>query len=857
MSEQNSTNKKMNISPKYRVFGAIVGCLVVAALGFGLYHHMHTVSAYEGSAELSGAPQIASDPGVGKPSEHYVKQQQQQNAAEYKKALSQGTSFVPTITRPSLADVGNGFANDPVDTIVNQAAPKDPQACPLAKVVHMYRPNPANCSVNNLKLARQAGVTASELRCQACSCPALRLAGYTAGELKSTGYGATALKTCGFNLEQLMEAGYDATALKKAGYGAKMLRLAGFSAGQLAAAGFSNGQIKAAGYSEDQLAALKEKAQQDCSVAALRKAHEHHVDAATLKECGVAALHAAGYNASELKAAGFSADALKAAGFSVPDLAKAGFPKAALNSLKQCSVAQLKAARLKGISAVALNDKGCGLAALKAAGFTAAELKAAGFSAKALKAAGFSAPDLAHAGYGAAALKAAGFSAEALKKAGMGADALKAAGFSAAELAKAGYDAAALKKAGFNPSQLRDAGLSAQALRQAGFSAQDLKDAGYNAGQLNAAGYSAKALKKAGFSPAALRDAGVDAAALKAAGFDKKALTAAGYTQGDLLRAGFKPTVAVAPAASVAPATPAPVAKPPVVAAGFPSAEGVGQDARLRQIQRSQQLLMNQQARQDAIAQLQGQMMMEGQKLMAGWGSVTPQVAAVSTVPVNTSAANGGLGAASGKSTASGPVFKAGDVMFAVLDTSVNSDENSPVMASIVAGPLKGAKLVGQFKRVNKRVLLSFNLINMPGFEHSFSANIVAIDPNTARTALSGYVNNHYLLRYGSLFASSFLAGLGDAVSKSGATVINSPLSTVTTYPKLTPTGYALVGLGGVGKQFSSVLAQQFNTPPTIKIPGGTGMGLLFMSDVTLPQPLPEQQPGVAVPTTTQHFLGE
>ena len=48
--------------------------------------------------------------------------------------------------------------------------------------------------------------------------------------------------------------------------------------------------------------------------------------------------------------------------------------------------------------------------------------------------------------------------------------------------------------------------------------------------------------------------------------------------------------------------------------------------------------------------------------------------------------------------------------MFAVLDTSINTDEKSPIMATIVDGPLKGAKLIGGFSRVNQRVLLTFKL---------------------------------------------------------------------------------------------------------------------------------------------------
>ena len=99
--------------------------------------------------------------------------------------------------------------------------------------------------------------------------------------------------------------------------------------------------------------------------------------------------------------------------------------------------------------------------------------------------------------------------------------------------------------------------------------------------------------------------------------------------------------------------------------------------------------------------------------------------------------------------------------MFAVLDTSINTDEKgTPIMARIVGGPYKGGKLFGQFTLVDKRVMLSFNILNLPDRDKTISINAVAIDPETARTAMSGEVDNHYLLRYGTFFASAFLSGV-------------------------------------------------------------------------------------------------
>ena len=74
------------------------------------------------------------------------------------------------------------------------------------------------------------------------------------------------------------------------------------------------------------------------------------------------------------------------------------------------------------------------------------------------------------------------------------------------------------------------------------------------------------------------------------------------------------------------------------------------------------------------------------------------------------------------------------------MDTSVNSDEQGPVLATIVSGKLKGAKLIGSFSGPSQnsdKITLSFNTMTIPGGSGSISINAYAIDPNTARTALA------------------------------------------------------------------------------------------------------------------------
>jgi intracellular multiplication protein IcmE len=44
-----------------------------------------------------------------------------------------------------------------------------------------------------------------------------------------------------------------------------------------------------------------------------------------------------------------------------------------------------------------------------------------------------------------------------------------------------------------------------------------------------------------------------------------------------------------------------------------------------------------------------------------------------------------------------------------------------------------------------------------------------------------------------------------------------------------------MVGFGKVGSAYSQHMGESFNRAPTIRIPAGTGVGVLIMGDLTLP----------------------
>lgn len=278
---------------------------------------------------------------------------------------------------------------------------------------------------------------------------------------------------------------------------------------------------------------------------------------------------------------------------------------------------------------------------------------------------------------------------------------------------------------------------------------------------------------------------------------------------------------------------PGAVTTPPVLPQGaVPSAQATQLQASMQR----QEALLSQQKAQQLQQQMQSAMTAQANLLQAAW--VAPvQTYVAGNPPTASTAQQTAAAAAAAAAAAEPPVVKAGDIMFGVLTTSVNSDEPGPILAKIVQGKFKGGELIGSLTNQGETVMLTFNTLNMPGVPKSVSINAVAIDPNTARTSFSSYTNDHYLLRYGSLFASSFVQGYSTALSTSGTTVVNSGLATSSSTPNLSTGGKFMVALGNVGTQYSARMSNNFNTPPTVYVNSGVAMGILFLGDVP---PLPQ-----------------
>ncbi len=286
---------------------------------------------------------------------------------------------------------------------------------------------------------------------------------------------------------------------------------------------------------------------------------------------------------------------------------------------------------------------------------------------------------------------------------------------------------------------------------------------------------------------------------------------------------------------------------------------------RLKEQRRKQQ---QQAAFEKDINQLSKDMQKQATAIIRGW-TKDPKQAYVKGVdteePLNPDPTSG-TSLATEKPLPLGSVketVKAGTVYFAVLETAINTDEPGPVMAKVVSGKYNGSKLMGSVQAVTnknaQKITVNFSKLILPNADETITIQAVAIDPETARTALASEVNNHYLLRYGSLFASSFLSGMGKAVTNSGKITVpansadlanaisgitsNSSTNTnsseasqvnASVQPKLTVEEQIKAGLGEVGQKWGEQVKPYFEMAPTITVDAGTSFGLLFLDDTEI-----------------------
>lgn len=178
--------------------------------------------------------------------------------------------------------------------------------------------------------------------------------------------------------------------------------------------------------------------------------------------------------------------------------------------------------------------------------------------------------------------------------------------------------------------------------------------------------------------------------------------------------------------------------------------------------------------------------------------------------------------------------MKPGDLLYAIIDTSVNSDVPSAVLATVASGKYKNARLLGAFQRHDERLVLAFNRAVLPSGE-TVQLEAYAVDPGTSEASVASSVDTHFFSRWGGLVASAFLEGLGSAKRYSGAqsTIYgnsNGESTDQMVWNTYSPADQAWIAAGKVGEKAGKIFEKGFDRPPTVRLESGTPVGVLVLN---------------------------
>ncbi len=178
--------------------------------------------------------------------------------------------------------------------------------------------------------------------------------------------------------------------------------------------------------------------------------------------------------------------------------------------------------------------------------------------------------------------------------------------------------------------------------------------------------------------------------------------------------------------------------------------------------------------------------------------------------------------------------IKPGDLLYAVVDTGVNSDVPSAVMATIATGKYRNTRLLGGFQRHDERLVLAFTRAILPSGE-SVQLEAYAVDPSTTEASVASRVDTHFFSRWGGLVASAFLEGLGSAKRYSGSqsTIYgtnNGDTTDQMVWNTYSVADQAWIAAGKVGEKAGKVFERNFERPPTVFLESGTPVGILVLN---------------------------
>ncbi len=179
----------------------------------------------------------------------------------------------------------------------------------------------------------------------------------------------------------------------------------------------------------------------------------------------------------------------------------------------------------------------------------------------------------------------------------------------------------------------------------------------------------------------------------------------------------------------------------------------------------------------------------------------------------------------------------AGRGVYAHTVLAVNSDTGGPIVLQADTGPIAGDRMVGTFSRAGSSDLLVVKVTSIVHNGQTIPADGVVIAPDTMETAVATSVDQHYLSRFLLPAAAAFVQGLGQALATTSNTQsVLSPLGGASYSTHLNLDQQLGVGAGVAGARIGSALNQSAPRNSTVNLAANAGVGIMFLSSVTVPQ---------------------
>jgi len=177
-------------------------------------------------------------------------------------------------------------------------------------------------------------------------------------------------------------------------------------------------------------------------------------------------------------------------------------------------------------------------------------------------------------------------------------------------------------------------------------------------------------------------------------------------------------------------------------------------------------------------------------------------------------------------------LIPSGTIEYGQLLIEANTDAPGPVLAQVISGPLRGAKVIGSFQSSDNYITLNFNKIVIEGLDYDVDA--IAIDPETTLPGMVTEIDRRYFKRVLLPMAAEFVSGLAEAISESGTTSITIQGETVTESQSAKSNDQEVAsGITEAGDKLGDILEEEGEkTKPLLRIATGTPIGILFLDPV-------------------------